>query len=77
MLKLCKHELYGAPEEEDAVMAAHPEATVSGQVMLGHVKHAERPGSEEYKGRAVVRGDDVRMLVGGGKPTMPQGVEVG
>ena len=77
VLKLCKHGLYGEPEEEDAVAAAHPDATVSAQVMLGHVKHAERPGSEEYKGRAVVRGDDVRMLVGNGKPVMPTGVEVG
>lgn len=77
VMKLVQYELYAPPREEEEVSRNVPGATVSGQVMLSHVKHAERPGHEVYKGRAVVLGDNIRVLATGQKASIPEGVEPG
>ena len=74
---LVDYGLFGEPCSEQHATDSAPGATVSGLVMLSHVKHAERPGHEVYKGRAVVRGDDVRVLATGERAGVPEGVEVG
>ena len=74
---LVNFDLFDVPKAFDDVASSDPGATASGFNMLSHVKHAERPGSEEYKGRAVVRGDDVKVMSTGNKAKIPEGVEVG
>ena len=75
--KMHKHGLYAHPIEEADAILDDPDATGCGMNMLSHVKHAERPGKEVYKCRAVVRGDDVKVMRTGQKAKMPDGIEVG
>ena len=68
--KLASYGLFGAPVAWDSVTDAT--ATVCGVAMLSHVKGAEHEESrQEFKGRCVVLGDQLKYLVSGAAVRMP------